>query len=87
MALTKHLYDKDENVRHRDISCYPEVAKELQEKYRSIQLNQSVVDSEVNNHRLITSQGPGTALEFALKILLRSTDQKKSDEIRQKLLI
>lgn len=68
-------------------TCYPEVAEKLKTKFRSIRFDAPVVDSEVKNSHLITSQGPATAIEFALKILSRLTDKKKSDEIRGKLLV
>ncbi|UJR13927.1 hypothetical protein I4U23_000932 [Adineta vaga] len=85
-ALSTHLYNADKNVRQHDITCYPDVANSLRKQFKSIQLDQTVVDSEVNNHRLITSQGPATAIEFGLKILSCLTDKKKAEEIRQKVL-
>jgi uracil phosphoribosyltransferase len=86
MALSAHLYDVDENLRQHEITCYPEAVNNLRKKFKSINLDVPVVDSEVNNHYLITSQGPATAIEFALKILSRLTDKKNVDEIRGKVL-
>ena len=86
MALSAHLSDADEHVRLHDITCYPTAASSLAEKFKSVQLDRPVVDSEVNHRHIITSQGPATAIEFGLKILARLTDAKKADEIRQKLL-
>lgn len=86
IALSAHLHDADQNVRQHEITCYPEVANKLQTKFQSIRFDTPVVESEVKNHRLITSQGPATAIEFGLKILARLTDKKKADEIRGKLL-
>jgi putative intracellular protease/amidase len=86
MALSAHLYDADENFRQHDITCYPEAANNLRKKFKSIKFDAPVVDSEVNNRRVITSQGPATAIEFALKILSCLTDKEKADEIRGKVL-
>jgi 4-methyl-5(b-hydroxyethyl)-thiazole monophosphate biosynthesis len=86
VAVSTHLYDADENARKHDITCYPDSAKSLQNKFKSINLNVPVVDSEVNNRHIITSQGPATAIEFGLKILSRLTDEKTAEEIRKKVL-
>ena len=40
----------------------------------------------VEDGKLITSQGPGTAMEFALKVLEKLTNAKKATEIKQQLL-
>jgi 4-methyl-5(b-hydroxyethyl)-thiazole monophosphate biosynthesis len=85
-ALSAHLYDADENARKHDITCYPDAANSLKNKFKSIKLDTPVVDSEVNHRHLITSQGPATAIEFGLKILSRLINEKKADEIRQKVL-
>ncbi|CAF1001820.1 unnamed protein product [Adineta steineri] len=86
LALSTHLYDADKNIRKHDITCYPDVANSLKNKFKSINLNERVVESIVNNHHVITSQGPATAIEFGLKILSRLTDDKKAEEIRKKVL-
>jgi len=46
-------------------------------------VNQTVVEDQ----NIITSQGPGTSIEFALTILLRLTNEKKVREIKDQLLI
>jgi len=86
IALSTHLYDADENTRKHDITCYPDAANSLKNKFKSIKLDASVVDSKVNNRHLITSQGPATAIAFGLKILSHLTDNEKADEIRKKVL-
>lgn len=86
IAISTHLCDADKNSRQHEITCYPDVANSLKTKFRSINLNEKVVDSQVNNRHLITSQGPATAIEFGLKILSCLTNEKKADEIRKKLL-
>jgi putative intracellular protease/amidase len=67
IALSTHLYDADDTLKN---------------KFKSIKLYVSVVDSEVNNRHLITIQGRATAIAFGLKILSCLTD----DEIRKKVL-
>ncbi len=45
------------------------------------------VDSPVvEDEKIITSQGPGTAMEFALTLLKRLTSEKKADEMKEKLM-
>jgi 4-methyl-5(b-hydroxyethyl)-thiazole monophosphate biosynthesis len=46
-------------------------------------VNQTVVEDQ----NIITSQGPGTSIEFALTILLRLTNEKKVREIKDQLLV
>ncbi len=40
----------------------------------------------VEDGNIMTSQGPGTAMEFALVLLRRLTDEKKANEVKEKLL-
>lgn len=40
----------------------------------------------VEDGNIITSQGPGTAMEFALALLKRLTDEKKAGEVKEKLI-
>ncbi len=40
----------------------------------------------VEDGNIVTSQGPGTAMEFALVILKRLTDEKKAGEVKEKLI-
>ncbi len=40
----------------------------------------------VDDGNIITSQGPGTAMEFALALLKRLTDEKKAGEVKEKLM-
>jgi 4-methyl-5(b-hydroxyethyl)-thiazole monophosphate biosynthesis len=49
--------------------------------------NAKYVDKPVvEDGNIITSQGPGTAMEFALTLLKRLTNEKKAEEIRKKLI-
>ncbi len=45
-----------------------------------------VDETVVEDGNILTSQGPGTAMEFALVLLQRLTDEKKAGEIKEKLL-
>ncbi len=40
----------------------------------------------VEDGNIITSQGPGTAMEFALALLKRLTNEKKAEEVQEKLI-
>lgn len=40
----------------------------------------------VEDGNIITSQGPGTAMEFALALLQRLTDENKAREVKEKLM-
>lgn len=45
------------------------------------------VDSPVvEDGKIMTSQGPGTAMEFALALLKRLTDERKAGEVKEKLM-
>jgi 4-methyl-5(b-hydroxyethyl)-thiazole monophosphate biosynthesis len=49
--------------------------------------NAKYVDkSVVEDGNIITSQGPGTAMEFALALLKKLTDEKKAKEVKEKLI-
>jgi len=59
-------------------TCYPSFAKELQNPADS----PVVVDGT-----LVTSQGPGTAIEFALKLVELLFDKAKTAEIAKAMLV
>ena len=40
----------------------------------------------VEDGNIMTSQGPGTAMDFALALLERLTDEKKAGEVKEKLI-
>ena len=65
----------------RRFTCYPGVEKKLPADVQPV--NEPVV---VDGH-LITSQGPGTAFEFALKVIAECSSPNKSDEVRSGLLL
>ena len=62
----------------RKAACYPSFAKEL----RNPADLQVVVDGT-----LVTSQGPGTAIEFALKLVELLFDKAKAAEIAKVMLV
>lgn len=65
----------------RKFACYPGVEEKLPAHIQPV--DETVV---VDGH-LITSQGPGTAFEFALKVIAECSSPNKSDEIRAGLLL
>jgi 4-methyl-5(b-hydroxyethyl)-thiazole monophosphate biosynthesis len=40
----------------------------------------------VEDQKIITSQGPGTAIEFSLTLLKRLTNEKKANEVKEQLI-
>lgn len=62
-------------------TCYPGCESDLSSKITHSQEN-VVVDGNV-----ITSRGPGTALEFALAIAVRLAGQEMADTVRGKMLV
>ena len=62
-------------------TCYPGVGEKLPADVQPV--NEPVV---VDGH-LITSQGPGTAFEFALKVIAECGSPNKSAEVRAGLLL
>jgi 4-methyl-5(b-hydroxyethyl)-thiazole monophosphate biosynthesis len=59
-------------------TCYPSFAKEMQNH----------VDSRVvADGNCVTSQGPGTAIEFALKLVELLFDKAKSTEVAKAMLV
>ena len=62
-------------------TCYPSFQNDFKDKIERLSQNSVVVDGN-----LITSQGPGTAMAFALKLVSVLMDQKKADEVAKALL-
>jgi 4-methyl-5(b-hydroxyethyl)-thiazole monophosphate biosynthesis len=62
-------------------TCYPGVEKNLPPQ------TQPVDEIVVVDGHLITSQGPGTAYEFALKVIAECAGPNKSAEVRAGLLL
>jgi DJ-1 family protein len=62
-------------------TCYPGVEQKLPADVQPV--DEAVV---VDGH-LITSQGPGTAFEFALKVIAECSSPNKSAEVRAGLLL
>jgi 4-methyl-5(b-hydroxyethyl)-thiazole monophosphate biosynthesis len=65
----------------RRFTCYPGVEAKLPGNVQPVQ--EAVV---VDGH-LITSQGPGTAFDFALKVIAECGSPNKSSEVRAGLLL
>ena len=62
-------------------TCYPGVEAKLPADI------QPVDEAVVMDGKLITSQGPGTAFEFALKVIAECGNPNLSDEVRAGLLL
>ena len=67
-------------LKGRRVTCHPGVAGELTQIPR---LN----DRVVVDGRLITSQAPGTAFEFALELIRAVEGERKADELAKSMVI
>ena len=63
----------------KTLTCFPGVGDDFHEAT-------VVADKVVVDGKLITSQGPGTAIEFGLKIVEMVAGKEKSEFIRERLL-
>ncbi|CAF0730054.1 unnamed protein product [Didymodactylos carnosus] len=84
IALSKHLDGKD--LKMHEITCYPDAESSMQGKVKSILSNSPVVHSSVNDHQIVTSQGPGTAIQFGLKIVALLQGDSKAKTVKEKLI-
>ena len=66
-------------IEGRTLTCFPGVGDDFHEA-------KVVTDKAVVDGKLITSQGPGTAIEFGLKIVESLEGREKAEFIRGKLL-
>lgn len=67
-------------LKEKKATCYPAFAEQLDD--RSEAGSKIVVDGNC-----VTSQGPGTALEFSLKIVALLVGQAKADEVATAMLV
>ena len=67
-------------LKGRRATCHPGVARELTQTPR---LNDRVVE----DGRLITSQAPGTAFEFALELIRAVEGDQKADELAKAMIV
>jgi len=65
----------------RSFTCYPDVEKELPSSFRRAD------KTVVTDGHILTSQGPGTAFEFALYILSICEDATTAEAVRKGLLL
>lgn len=66
----------------RRVTCYPSLETGFGDKYTYVADEKVVQDGN-----LITSQGPGTAFDFALKLVAAIVSEEKSQEVRKALLL
>lgn len=75
LVLAKHsLYPK------ALMTCHPDFTDEIPKNYRIKRVVQDI------NHTLITSQGPGTAFEFAMEIVTYFLGKEKAWEIAEPMV-
>jgi 4-methyl-5(b-hydroxyethyl)-thiazole monophosphate biosynthesis len=63
-------------------TCYPAYQKELAEQIGAVNQERVVVDG-----KLITSQGPGTATEFALQLVEALSGKQASAEVAKEMVV
>lgn len=65
------------------VTSYPACQKEMETlQPSSVYVNDAVVEDDF----LTTSRGPGTAIEFALRLVARLCGEDKSEEVRQSVV-
>jgi len=64
------------------VTCYPALAQHLGDKYTYVKEDKVVLDGN-----LLTSQGPGTAFDFALAIVKEVVGAAKEAEVRGAMLL
>ncbi|TGZ55447.1 hypothetical protein CRM22_010406 [Opisthorchis felineus] len=67
-------------LQNSTLTSYPSIENEMRQRYTY------VTKSVVVDERLITSRGPGTAMEFALKLVELLTGEQNSDTIAHDLV-
>lgn len=67
---------------HATATCYPAYQQELSEQTKAVSQERVVVDG-----KFITSQGPGTAVEFALELMNRLCGEQKRAEVAKAMVV
>jgi 4-methyl-5(b-hydroxyethyl)-thiazole monophosphate biosynthesis len=68
---------------NKQVTAYPACQDDMQTlQPSSVYINQAVVEDDF----LITSQGAGTAVAFALRLIAKLCDEAKADEIRASIV-
>ena len=67
-------------LKGRTVTCHPAVSEQLTVPERS-------TDRVVHSENLITSQGPGTAMEFALAIITKLAGQPTAEKVADGLVL
>ena len=62
------------------VTCYPGYESELEGAH-------FVEDRVAIDEHLVTSRGPGTAMEFALELVALLEDEKRADVLREQMLV
>jgi len=68
-------------IADRTATCYPGFQQELQDNVAHLAHKRVVVDGH-----LVTSQGPGTAMEFALELVSLMIDEEKAAQVAAGML-
>jgi 4-methyl-5(b-hydroxyethyl)-thiazole monophosphate biosynthesis len=69
-------------IPHATATCYPAFQQELSEQTKNLSQERVVVDG-----KLITSKGPGTALEFSLQLVEALCGKHKAEEVAGEMVV
>jgi DJ-1 family protein len=69
-------------IPNANATCYPAYQQELSGQTAAVSQERVVVDG-----KLITSQGPGTAVEFALRLVELLGGKQKADEVQKAMVV
>lgn len=67
-------------LRERRYTCYPGIEQ-------GIASGQHITDVVVRDENLVTSRGPGTAMQFALTLVALLENKKAADELRRQMVL
>jgi 4-methyl-5(b-hydroxyethyl)-thiazole monophosphate biosynthesis len=67
-------------LEYKKATCYPAIAEKIKNK-------QALAQRLVVDGNCITSQGPGTALEFALKLVELLFGSEKANQLAEAMLV
>ncbi|XP_050520311.1 protein dj-1beta-like isoform X2 [Daktulosphaira vitifoliae] len=80
ICAAPYVLFKHEIAKGKKLTCYPSVKSEIEHAY-TYQNNTTVIDG-----KLITSQGPATAIEFGLNIVEVLTNQEEKNKVAKAIL-
>lgn len=81
-AAPAQVLAKNDLIGQAKVTAYPSFQDQL--PAAQLQLSNVVID---NHHKLITSQGPATAMEFALTLVEQLTNTERREQVANAMLV